>query len=147
MAQNPVYDCLQRGYTPGGSDDGKCPGMGGVVCQKHESMAGWLVRVTAQESWYRLTRTARQHCKDWNCREPTVRYEPSSVYAFALAPFLVPFFATATFSSCAFINLGAFSQGLTCCVIFRLKAVVSRAAKGCVLGMPNFTRYERLSNS
>src|SRR5713101_6857778 len=60
---------------------------------------------------------------------------------------LVLFFLCATeaccrsFSSCAFLNVGAFSQGLArCTVSFRLN-VVSLAARACVRGMPYLSRY------
>src|SRR6266446_2184044 len=78
---------------------------------------------------------------------------PLLPYAFFLAvPFLcvLPVFcaiACSRFSSsCAFINVGAFSHGLDRCMLsFRLD-VVSLAVRACVRGIPYFARYDIPSN-
>src|SRR4030095_14819413 len=44
------------------------------------------------------------------------------------------------------MNVGAFSHGLDLCTISFRCNVVSFAANGCVLGILNFSRYDRPSN-
>src|SRR4030095_9195051 len=45
------------------------------------------------------------------------------------------------------MNVGAFSHGLDLCTISFRCNVISLAANGCVLGILNFSRYDRPSNS
>jgi hypothetical protein len=80
-----------------------------------------------------------------SCR--MLRRHYSAAVAACFLVLLTVFLATLACSSFACKALGVSSQGLMAWAISRLLAVVSLADKGCVLGIPYFTRYDRESKS